>query len=195
MPWQPVKKAGIVTGTVVDNSNQPIPGVGVKNITNGKSAITDANGKFRIETTSDNDVLRFTYIGFASQDVKVGAQTNLSIKMAESENTKLSEVVVVGYGTQTRNEITSAITKIDTSQFRQSGSRNALDLLIGKVAGLQITRTGGTNPNSGVGVQLRGVTTLAGTATPLIIVDGIPGGNLDLLQQDDIESCCVFKYC
>jgi TonB-linked SusC/RagA family outer membrane protein len=193
MPWQPVKKAGIVTGTVVDNSNQPIPGVGVKNITNGKSAITDANGKFRIETTSDNDVLRFTYIGFASQDVKVGTQTNLSIKMAESENTKLSEVVVVGYGTQTRNEITSAITKIDTSQFRQSGSRNALDLLIGKVAGLQITRTGGTNPNSGVGVQLRGVTSIQGAASPLIIVDGIPGGNLDLLQQDDIESFSILK--
>jgi TonB-dependent starch-binding outer membrane protein SusC len=193
MPWQPVKKAGIVTGTVLDNSNQPIPGVGVKNITNGKSAITDANGKFRIETTSDNDVLRFTYIGFASQDVKVGSQTTLSVKLVESENTKLSEVVVVGYGTQTRNEITSAITKVDTSQFRQSGSRNVLDLLIGKVAGLQITRTGGTNPNSGVGVQLRGVTTIAGTATPLIIVDGIPGGNLDLLQQDDIESFSILK--
>lgn len=192
-PWQQSQRLDVVTGTVVDNTNQPVPGVGVKNITNGKSVITDVNGKFRIETNGANDVLRFTYIGFITQDVKVGSQTSLNIKLVESANTKLNEVVVVGYGTQARNEITSAITKVDSADFRQSGSRNALDLLIGKVAGLQITRTGGTNPNSGVGVQLRGVTTLAGAASPLIIIDGIPGGNLDLLQQDDIESFSVLK--
>jgi len=192
-PWQQSQRLDVVTGTVVDNTNQPVPGVGVKNITNGKSVITDVNGKFRIETNGANDVLRFTYLGFVTQDVKVGSQTSLNIKLVEATDTKLNEVVVVGYGTQTRNEITSAITKVDSADFRQSGSRNALDLLIGKVAGLQVTRTGGTNPNSGVGVQLRGVTTLAGAASPLIIIDGIPGGNLDLLQQDDIESFSVLK--
>ncbi|TKC07974.1 SusC/RagA family TonB-linked outer membrane protein [Pedobacter polaris] len=193
MPWQHNQVLSIVTGTVVDNDNQPVPGVGIKNIINGKSAITDANGKFSIETVGANDILRFSYIGFVTQDVTVGTQTSFNIKLVQSATTKLNEVVVVGYGTQTRNEITSAITKVDSADFRQSGSRNPLDLLIGKVAGLQITRTGGTNPNSGVGIQLRGVTTLAGAAEPLIIIDGIPGGNLDLLQQDDIESFSVLK--
>ncbi|WP_113654112.1 SusC/RagA family TonB-linked outer membrane protein [Pedobacter namyangjuensis] len=194
--WKMLLKTGsvqkVVSGTVVDDANLPVAGVGVRNISTGKSTITDAQGKFAIEVGSENDVLRFTFIGFKAQEVKAGTGTPLSIKLS-ADDTKLNEVVVIGYGTQNRNEITSAITKVDSADFRQSGSRNALDLLIGKVAGLQITRTGGTNPNSGVGVQLRGVTTLAGAASPLIIIDGIPGGNLDLLQQDDIESFSVLK--
>lgn len=186
-----VKK--VVTGTVVDNSNQPIPGVAVKNLTTGKNTITDQNGKFTIETNSENDILRFSYIGFTPQDIKVGNQSTVNVKLVEASNTKLNEVVVIGYGALGKNELTSAITKVDSADFRQSGSRNPLDLLIGKVAGLQITRTGGTNPNSGVGIQLRGVTSLVGSQSPLIIIDGIPGGNLDLLQQDDIESFSVLK--
>ncbi|RZK51027.1 MAG: SusC/RagA family TonB-linked outer membrane protein, partial [Pedobacter sp.] len=183
----------VISGTVFDNTNLPIGGVGVRNLSTGKSTVTDAQGMFKIEVNNENDLLRFTFIGFRAQEVKAGTGGSpLAIKLA-SDDTKLNEVVVIGYGTQNRNEITSAITKVDSADFRQSGSRNALDLLIGKVAGLQITRTGGTNPNSGVGVQLRGVTTLAGAASPLIIIDGIPGGNLDLLQQDDIESFSVLK--
>lgn len=188
-----VQKRATVTGTVVDNQNLPIPGVGVKNITTGKSTVTDATGKFTIETNSENDVIRFTFIGFTAQEFTIGNRTVLNVKLLEAGTTKLNEVVVVGYGSLNRNEITSAVTKIDSSEFRQSGSRNALDLLVGKVAGLQLTRTGGTNPNSGVAVQLRGVTSLVGQASPLIVVDGIPGANLDLLQQDDIESFSVLK--
>ena len=190
--WQQAQAQKVVSGTVVDDGNLPIGGVGVKNLTSGKSTVTDANGKFSIEA-NENEVIRFTFIGFSTQEVKVGAQSTLSIKLLPAQDTKLNEVVVVGYGTLNKNEITSAVTKIDSSEFRQSGSRNALDLLVGKVAGLQITRTSGTNPNSGVGVQLRGVTSLVGSQSPLIIIDGIPGGNLDLLQQDDIESFSVLK--
>ncbi len=193
MLWQQSQAQKVVTGTVVDNANLPIPGAGVKNITTGKSTITDSNGKFTIETNSENDVLRFTFIGYAQQEVRVGAQTSFRIKLLENTNTKLNEVVVIGYGALSRNEVTSAITKVDSADFRQSGSRNPLDLLIGKVAGLQVTRTGGTNPNSGVSIQLRGVTSLVGSQSPLIIIDGIPGGNLDLLQQDDIESFSILK--
>lgn len=193
MLWQQSQAQKVVTGRVLDNANQPIAGAGVKNITNGKSTITDPNGKFTIEASGENDVLRFTFIGYTQQDVRVGAQTSLRIKLLDATDTKLSEVVVIGYGALNRNEVTSAISKVDSADFRQSGSRNPLDLLIGKVAGLQITRTGGTNPNSGVSIQLRGVTSLSGSQAPLIIIDGIPGGNLDLLQQDDIESFSILK--
>ncbi|WP_134204129.1 SusC/RagA family TonB-linked outer membrane protein [Pedobacter suwonensis] len=181
----------VVSGTIVDENNQPVPGVGIKNITSGKGAVTDGNGKFNIEA-NEGDVLRISYVGYITQNITVANQTSLNIKLAISSDTKLDDVVVVGYGTLKEKEITSAIAKVDTTQFRQSGSRNPLDLLVGKVAGLQISRNS-SNPNSGVGIQLRGVTTITGTSSPLIIIDGIPGGNLDLLQQDDIESFSVLK--
>jgi len=180
-----------VTGTVVDENGQPVPGVGIKNITSGKGAVTDVAGKFTIEA-STGDVIRISYVGYLTQNITIANQTSLNIKLVVSSDTKLDDVVVVGYGSRSQRELTSAITKVDTSQFRQSGARNALDLLQGKVAGLQITRSS-SNPNTGVAIQLRGVTSISGTASPLIVIDGIPGGNLDLLQQDDIESFTVLK--
>jgi TonB-linked SusC/RagA family outer membrane protein len=181
-----------VTGIVIDDTNTPTAGVGVKNLATGKTTVTDANGRFSIETNSENDVLQFTFIGYKTQNVKVGSNTTLSIKLL-SDSTNLNQVVVIGYGSLNKDQISSAVTKVDSSGFRQSGSRNPMDLLIGKVAGLQVTRTGGTNPNSGVSIQLRGVTSISGSQSPLIIIDGIPGGNLDLLQQDDIESFSILK--
>lgn len=151
-----------VTGIVIDDTNTPTAGVGVKNLATGKTTVTDANGKFSIETNSDDDVLQFTFIGFKTQNVKVGNNTTLSIKLL-SDSTNLNQVVVIGYGSLNKDQISSAVTKVDSSGFRQSGSRNPMDLLIGKVAGLQVTRTGGTNPNSGVSIQLRGVTSISGS--------------------------------
>lgn len=180
-----------MAGTVVDENGQPVPGVGIKNITSGKGAVTDVAGKFTIEA-STGDVIRISYVGYLTQNITITNQNTLNIKLVVSADTKLDDVVVVGYGSRSQRELTSAITKVDTSQFRQSGARNALDLLQGKVAGLQITRSS-SNPNTGVAIQLRGVTSISGTASPLIVIDGIPGGNLDLLQQDDIESFTVLK--
>ncbi len=191
VPWHKASVRKVITGKVVDEKNLGVPGVGVKNITSGQGTVTDANGQFKIEA-NENEVIRFTFLGYQTQNVTVGAETNLNIKLAVASDTKLDDVVVVGYGTRSQRELTSAITKVDTSQFRQSGARNALDLLQGKVAGLQISRNS-SNPNSGVAIQLRGVTSISGSLSPLIVIDGIPGGNLDLLQQDDIESFTVLK--
>ena len=104
----------------------------------------------------------------------------------------IDAVVVVGYGTQKLREVTSSVAHVDAEQFRQSGARNPLDLIQGKVAGLQVSRSG-SNPNSGVATQIRGAISVTGSASPLFVIDGIPGGNPDLLQQDDIESVDVLK--
>jgi TonB-linked SusC/RagA family outer membrane protein len=181
----------IVSGTVLDEVNQPMPGVGIKNQTSGKSTITNQAGKFSIEA-NPNDLIVITSIGYTAQSIRIANQSTLTINMAVAQDNRLDDVVVVGYGTRSQRELTSAITKVDTAQFRQSGARNALDLLQGKVAGLQVTRNS-SNPNSGVAIQLRGVTSISGSQSPLIVIDGIPGGNLDLLQQDDIESFSVLK--
>jgi TonB-linked SusC/RagA family outer membrane protein len=183
-----------VTGTVVDEQNIAVPGVTVKNLTTGKAIVTDVNGRFKIDA-EDDDTLSFSFVGYSTQTQKVGAKENLAIKLVLL-NKALSEVVVIGYGTQDKNKVTSAATRVTTDEFRQSGSRNPLDLIQGKVAGLNITRTGGSNPNSGVSVQLRGAVTVTGSSSPLYVVDGIPYPNaniLDVLQQDDIESIDVLK--
>jgi len=182
-----------LTGTVLDEKSTPLPGVVVRNTTTGKAASTDANGRFSLLAT-EGDTISFAFIGYETQTRTVGAQSNLSITMVPSStNLKEVAVVAIGYGTLSKDQVASAVTHVDTASFRQSGSRNPLDLIQGKVAGLQITRTGGSNPNSGIAVQLRGAVSVTGSTTPLFVIDGIPGGNLDLLQQDDIASIDVLK--
>ncbi|SKB47605.1 SusC/RagA family TonB-linked outer membrane protein [Daejeonella lutea] len=190
-----VRKADIVIrGNVKDEGGVTLPGVSVKVKGASTSTSTDNNGNFTINVPGESSVLVFTYVGFTSQEIVVGSQTNLNVRLAISTKS-LEEVVVVGigYGTQGIKEVTSAVAHVGPEQFRQSGSRNPLDLIQGKVAGLNLTRTSGSNPNSGVSIQLRGVVSVAGSASPLFVIDGIPGANADLLQQDDIESIDVLK--
>jgi len=182
-----------VTGKVTGaNDNLPLPGVTVTVKGTSVSKQTAQDGTFSIDVAAGATTLTFSTVGYEPQDVTIGAGTPLNVELAVS-NKSLESVVVVGYGTLKRKEITSAVSSVRPDDFRQSGARNALDVAQGKVAGLQITRTGGTNPNSGVSVQIRGINSIGVSSTPLFIIDGIPGGNLDLLQQDDIESIDVLK--
>ncbi len=183
-----------VTGQVVNELGEPLPGVSVlvKGTTIGTT--TDGEGKY-ILTVPDQQAdgtLVFSFIGYLSEEIKIGNQTTINIGLVPNLQT-LSEVVVVGYGTQKRTEVTSAIATVKAEDFNAGGTRSPLDLIQGKVAGLTITRTQGNNPNSSPSIQLRGVTSIEGGNSPLIVIDGIPGGNLDLLQQDDIESMDVLK--
>ena len=181
-----------VTGRVTDYSGMGLPGatVLVKGTTIG--TITDPNGNYSLSNVTPQSVLAFTFVGMISQEVIVGNQRIINITMQE-ETIGIEEIVAIGYGTLKRREVTSSVETIREEDFNAGGTLNPLDLIQGKVAGLNITRTQGSNPNAGVSIQLRGVTSLTGTRTPLIVVDGIPGGNLDLIQQDDIESFNVLK--
>ena len=153
------------------------------------AAQTDESGNFSI-SASNGDVLEITYIGFQQQEINVsGGQVTVNLV---PDQEAIDAVVVVGYGTQKLREVTSSVAHVDAEQFRQSGARNPLDLIQGKVAGLQVSRSG-SNPNSGVATQIRGAISVTGSASPLFVIDGIPGGNPDLLQQDDIESVDVLK--
>lgn len=192
---QAIARKTIITGVVLDENSQPIPGVGVKTASN-KSTVTDVNGKFSIEAENAAELISFSYLGYTTQSKPAGNGTApLTIKMALDSGVNLDDVVIVsvGYGTLKTKEVTSAVAHVGEEEFRQSGSRNPLDLIQGKVAGLQITRSSGSNPNGGVSVQLRGTVTTTGNATPLYVIDGIPGGNPDLLQQDDIASIDILK--
>ncbi|WP_236252917.1 carboxypeptidase-like regulatory domain-containing protein [Echinicola sp. 20G] len=181
-----------VTGVVTDESGEPLPGVSIleKGTTNG--TVTDLDGKFSINVASNESILVFSFIGMASQDVPVGSQSTLKIEMA-SDTESLEEFVVIGYGSQKKREITSSVANVGEEDFVQGGMRSPMELIQGKVAGLNINRTQGSNPNGSTDIQLRGLTSIVGTTSPLIVIDGIPGGSLDLLQQDDIESFDVLK--
>lgn len=183
-----------ITGVVKDEKGLPLPGVSVKIKGLSTGVSTNADGKFAINVPSVTTILVFTSIGYNAKEVTIGELKTLDIKLDPASTTlKDVEVVAIGYGNLAAKEVTSAVSHVGAEDFRQSGSRNPLDLVQGKVAGLQLSRPGGSNPNSAVSVQLRGAVTTQGSGSPLYVIDGIPGGNPDLLQQDDIASVDVLK--
>ena len=183
-----------IKGTVKDENGLPLPGVSVKVKGNPTGVSTDTNGNFTINAPSKTATLVFTFVGYNEKEVLIAAQSTLAVTLEPATTTlKDVEVVAIGYGSISTKEVTSATAHVGTEDFRQSGSRNPLDLIQGKVAGLQLSRPGGSNPNSPVTSQLRGAVTTQGNASPLYVIDGIPGGNPDLLQQDDIASIDVLK--
>jgi TonB-linked SusC/RagA family outer membrane protein len=182
-----------IAGRVTSDTGEGIPGVNVvlKGATIG--TVTDADGRYKFSLPDGSGILIFSFIGFLTEEVPINNQSTIDVRLTVDLIT-LGEVVVVGYGTQKRAEVTAAIATVKAEDFNAGGVRSPLDLIQGKVAGLSITRIDGNNPNSSAAVQLRGVTTIAsGGSSPLIVIDGIPGGSLDLLQQDDIESFDVLK--
>lgn len=183
----------IVKGKVIDdNDGSTMPGVTVALKNSTVATQTDVSGNYSIQVEGNNSVLVFSFVGMVTQEQIVGSRTVIDVVL-DSSNEGLDEVVVVGYGTMKRREVTSAVATVKARDFNPGGVRSPLDLIQGKVAGLNINRPQGNNPNAGAAIQLRGITSINGTLSPLIVIDGIPGGNLDLLQQDDIESFDVLK--
>ena len=181
-----------ISGKVTDDQGTPFPGVAIQEKGTNNGTVTDFDGNYSIQVSSADAVLVFTYIGMTTIERAITSGESLSVQMV-SDAQSLDEVVLIGYGSQQRKAVTTAVAKVDAQDFNQGVVTSPLDLIQGKVAGLQITRAGGNNPNSGAAIQLRGITSITGSRSPLIVIDGIPGGNLDLLQQNDIASFDVLK--
>ena len=184
-----------IYGKITDSKNgDPLVGVTITVAGTSAGATTNQDGIFRFSVPASAKTLTITYIGYIQKDAPITVNGPINIVLVESTtNLKEVSIVSIGYGTQNKDQVASAVTHVGPEDFREGGARNPLDLIQGKVAGLQITRTGGSNPNSGIAVQLRGAVSVTGSTTPLFVIDGIPGGNLDLLQQDDIASIDVLK--
>ena len=179
-----------VTGSVTDENGEGIPGANIVIKGTSQGTITDIDGAFSINASS-SDVLVVTYVGYSTVEIPVGSQSNISISLSE-DIAALDEIVVTGYGTQVRKEITSAVTSLNEEDFNQGLVSNPMGLLEGKVAGLSITKPGG-DPNAGFTLRLRGISTVGANASPLVVIDGVIGGNLDLVDPTDIESIDVIK--
>lgn len=179
-----------VTGTVVDVNGLPIIGANIveKGTTNG--IITDMDGNFQLETAG-NATLQISYIGYVAQSIPVGKQTNLTITLKEDFQ-NIDEVVVVGYGSVKKSDLTGSISSISAKDFNKGISRSPDQLLAGKVPGLMVNRSSG-DPNSSVTMQLRGPSSLTASTAPFYVIDGIPGASINLVSPDDIESMNVLK--
>lgn len=181
----------VVSGKVTSSDDgATIPGVNVLEKGTNNGTVTDVEGNYRISVGA-NATLVFSFVGYATQEIVVNSQSSIDISLA-SDVQALSEVVVVGYGTQEKKEITSSVTSIKAEDFNKGTVNDPVQLLQGKVAGLNIVRPGG-NPNGGFNIRLRGVGTVGANVEPLVVIDGIIGGSLSTVDPNDIASIDVLK--
>lgn len=179
-----------LTGVIKDAYGMELPGVNVveKGTTNG--TMSDMDGKFTITVSNPKAVLQFSYVGFVSQEITVGNQKSIAIKLLE-DSQLVDEVVVIGYGTQKKGDVTSAISSVKSESFVKGAVMDAGQLVQGKVAGLNISMPSG-DPTGNTQIMLRGVSSMKGSFAPLVLVDGIPG-SLNTVAPEDIESIDVLK--
>ena len=178
-----------INGHVKDDTGEGIIGasVMVKGTTNG--TVTDFDGNFQLKCET-GATLVITYIGFVPQEVK--AKNNLDITLRE-DVAQLNEVVVVGYGSLAKKEISSSVVQINKDQFNQGAASDPMALIAGKVTGLNVAATADANPNAMTDIQVRGAGSLTASNGSLIVIDGIAGGDLRNIATQDVESITVLK--
>ena len=180
-----------ITGTVTDPGGEPLIGVSVKTGNSGAGAITDVDGNYSVEV-SPTGTLVFSYVGFEVRNEPVKNRRVINVTLKE-KNDVLNEVVVIGYGTMDKKELTSAISHVGEKDFLTISSLDPSMMIQGKVAGVSITNTGAGDPNNQASIQIRGVSSSSAGLGPLIVIDGVPGGNLTNINPNDIASFDILK--
>lgn len=177
-----------LTGTVIDATGESVIGASVleKGTTNG--VITDIDGNFSL-SVSPNATIIISYVGYTTQEIPLNGQKNLKVTLKE-DTEMLDEVVVIGYGTMKKSDMTGAISSVDTEELTKRATTNPAEALQGKIAGVNIMKAGG-NAGAGVSVKIRGVKSF-GSNEPLYIIDGFPG-DIDNVNPQDIQSMEVLK--
>lgn len=180
-----------ITGSVTDTKGQPLPGASILEKGTTNSTQSDFNGHFSLTVTDQTATLVISYIGFKTQEAVLNGQTKLTIMLIE-DTSKLDEVVVVGYGTQKRGDITGAVSTLDSKDINRIAVAGVDQALQGQVAGVQVTQSNGA-PGAGIQVRIRGIGTI-GDSDPLYIIDGVPTKDgVNDLNTSDIESISVLK--
>lgn len=185
-----VQQAVTIKGIVKDKTGEPIIGANVleKGTTNG--VITGIDGDFTLNVKNSQSVLVISFIGYKTQEITVGNNRNLNVTLAD-DTELLDEVVVIGYGTQKKGDVTSAVSSVKSEDFLVGNFNNAGELMKGKVAGLTITKPSG-DPGASTEISLRGIVSVSGNTNPLVLVDGVPG-DLNTVPTENIASIDVLK--
>lgn len=181
-----------VNGTVFDDEGEPVIGatIMVKGSTLG--SISDIDGHFSLSDVPSGSTLIVRYIGCQPKEIKVTDSGKVDVVL-RNELTQLNEVVVIGYGTISKKELTSAVSHVSSKDMLQIGSSNPAMQIQGKVPGLSVENSTAADPNSSVSMQVRGVSSRNAGLGPLVVIDGVPGGSLDNINENDIESIDVLK--
>ena len=179
-----------IKGTVVSTTGEPLVGVTVQQVGTNNGALTDVNGMFTLNVPI-NSMLRISYVGYITKELKVSSAANLSKIILKDDNKLLDEVVVIGYGVQKKKLVTGATVQVKGEDIEKLNTVNPLAALQSKTPGVSITQSSGM-PGEGFKVNIRGLGTI-GDATPLYIIDGITGGDINSLNPADIESIDVLK--
>ncbi len=180
-----------ISGKITDASGAPLPGVTVviKGATLG--TITDSDGNYSLSRVPDNASLVFSFVGMKTQEISIAGKTKINVVM-EEEAIGIEEVVAVGYGTMQKRDVSGSISNVSQEDFNKGVTRNAVDLLQGKVAGLTITQGSG-DVTSDQTIRLRGTSSLTGSSEPFVVIDGVPGLSMNSVAPQDIESISILK--
>lgn len=178
-----------VSGTVTEKGGEPLVGVSVLLNGTSRGTTTDIDGNYTIADVPDNGVLTFRYFGMATEEVKVGGRSNISLEMHD-DALKLDEVVVIGYGSAKAKDLTAPITVIKGDELTNIPSASPMAALTGKVPGVNILNSGG--PGNGPTVQIRGIGSFS-NSSPLYVVDGVFYDNINFLNNDDIQDMSILK--
>ncbi|MGN6181526.1 MAG: SusC/RagA family TonB-linked outer membrane protein [Mucilaginibacter sp.] len=177
------------TGKVLDNTNIPLPGATVSVVETHNATVTDKDGNFKIAATS-GQTLRVSFVGLATQNIKLGSQTNLQITM-KSNGTDLDEVVVTGYKTEKKKDLSGAVTVVNMNETLQESNSNILTSLQSRVPGIEV-ESDGTPGGDGTSIRIRGFSSLSANG-PLFVIDGVATTYSGAVNPDDIESIQVLK--
>lgn len=180
-----------ISGKILD-SKDVLPGVAILEKGTNNGTVSEANGTFKLEVTNSNATLVISNVGYVTQEIGLAGKTYLEVNLAEDQKT-LNEVVVIGYGSLNKKEVSSAITHLSGKDLLRVGGNNPLMAIQGKVAGLSVANTAAADPNSSPSIQLRGASSRSAGLGPLFVINGVPGGNIDNINQNEIESIDVLK--
>lgn len=182
-------QSGTVSGTVTDGSGMTLPGVNVMVKGSGAAVSTDIDGKYTVAAAT-GDTLVFSFIGYASQEVAVTGST-LNVQLKE-DTTQLDEVVVVGYGTQRKKDITGAVATISGEKFENRPTNQLSNLIQGQTAGVQVSSVGG-KPGGGFNIRIRGTSSIGASSEPIYVIDGVVTTDTRSLNPADIETISILK--
>jgi TonB-linked SusC/RagA family outer membrane protein len=185
------QQASTVSGTITDAAGLTLPGVNVVEKGTQNSTVTDIDGNFTLKTSNARAILQISFIGFETQEINVAGKNNIKVVLVEQSQT-LQEVVVVGYGSVKKTDLTGSVSTLDAKAITERSTTNALEGIQGNVAGVQINSSTGRIGDPFT-ISIRGKSTMSGEASPLFVVDGVPTDGIDFLNPQDIARIDILK--
>ena len=188
--FQQINAQKTINGTVVDESGIGVPGANIIVKGTKTGSVTDFDGNFSV-SASPSDVLVVSFLGYITQSVTVGNQTSIKVALVQ-DTAQLDEVVVIGYGTAKKKDLTGAVSQVTAKSFENQPLTRVDEALQGRAAGVTVAKANGA-PGAGIKVRIRGVNSITGNNDPLVVIDGVLGGDLSTLNPNDIASIDVLK--